>query len=115
MCYVFFFKQKTEYEMLRSHVGSEMCIRDGLIVAADRTLLALVKVLVTPGEAYVDELHVAPAGRRQLLSYHLLANLSRLELPDNLQVRLHVEIGTEYAVKTYIGACLLYTTDAADE
>ena len=30
-CYVllfFFFKQKTAYEMLRSLVGSEMCIRD---------------------------------------------------------------------------------------
>ena len=26
--YVFFFKQKTAYEMLRSLVGSEMCIRD---------------------------------------------------------------------------------------
>ena len=28
--YVFFFKQKTAYEMLRSLVGSEMCIRDRL-------------------------------------------------------------------------------------
>eukprot|EP00658_Telonema_sp_P-2_P008289 TRINITY_DN13111_c0_g1_i1.p1 TRINITY_DN13111_c0_g1~~TRINITY_DN13111_c0_g1_i1.p1 ORF type:complete len:101 (-),score=34.56 TRINITY_DN13111_c0_g1_i1:217-519(-) len=31
MCYFyffFFFKQKTAYEMLRSLVGSEMCIRD---------------------------------------------------------------------------------------
>ena len=30
MCFVlvFFFKQKTAYEMLRSLVGSEMCIRD---------------------------------------------------------------------------------------
>ena len=27
-CVVFFFKQKTAYEMLRSLVGSEMCIRD---------------------------------------------------------------------------------------
>ena len=27
-CFVFFFKQKTAYEMLRSLVGSEMCIRD---------------------------------------------------------------------------------------
>ena len=27
---VFFFKQKTAYEMLRSLVGSEMCIRDRL-------------------------------------------------------------------------------------
>ena len=28
MLFVFFFKQKTAYEMLRSLVGSEMCIRD---------------------------------------------------------------------------------------
>eukprot|EP00658_Telonema_sp_P-2_P062542 TRINITY_DN51214_c0_g1_i1.p2 TRINITY_DN51214_c0_g1~~TRINITY_DN51214_c0_g1_i1.p2 ORF type:complete len:111 (-),score=30.32 TRINITY_DN51214_c0_g1_i1:118-450(-) len=28
MLYIFFFKQKTAYEMLRSLVGSEMCIRD---------------------------------------------------------------------------------------
>ena len=27
---IFFFKQKTAYEMLRSLVGSEMCIRDRL-------------------------------------------------------------------------------------
>ncbi len=26
--FVFFFKQKTAYELLRSLVGSEMCIRD---------------------------------------------------------------------------------------
>src|SRR5674536_256440 len=29
-CFVFFFKQKTAYEMLRSLVGSEMCIRDSV-------------------------------------------------------------------------------------
>src|SRR5678815_4925423 len=28
MTFFFFFKQKTAYEMLRSLVGSEMCIRD---------------------------------------------------------------------------------------
>ena len=28
----FFFKQKTAYEMLRSLVGSEMCIRDRLVL-----------------------------------------------------------------------------------
>eukprot|EP00658_Telonema_sp_P-2_P002912 TRINITY_DN11072_c0_g1_i4.p1 TRINITY_DN11072_c0_g1~~TRINITY_DN11072_c0_g1_i4.p1 ORF type:complete len:126 (+),score=32.29 TRINITY_DN11072_c0_g1_i4:51-428(+) len=28
LCFFFFFKQKTAYEMLRSLVGSEMCIRD---------------------------------------------------------------------------------------
>eukprot|EP00658_Telonema_sp_P-2_P076398 TRINITY_DN6675_c0_g1_i1.p1 TRINITY_DN6675_c0_g1~~TRINITY_DN6675_c0_g1_i1.p1 ORF type:complete len:112 (+),score=31.75 TRINITY_DN6675_c0_g1_i1:25-360(+) len=30
--FFFFFKQKTAYEMLRSLVGSEMCIRDSLSV-----------------------------------------------------------------------------------
>ena len=29
---IFFFKQKTAYEMLRSLVGSEMCIRDSEIL-----------------------------------------------------------------------------------
>ena len=33
MC-VFFFKQKTAYEVLRSLVGSEMCIRDRLYVGS---------------------------------------------------------------------------------
>ena len=30
----FFFKQKTAYEMLRSLVGSEMCIRDSIQMTA---------------------------------------------------------------------------------
>ena len=30
-----FFKQKTEYEMLRSLVGSEMCIRDRVSQSVD--------------------------------------------------------------------------------
>src|SRR5665254_5537 len=30
-CFFFFFKQKTAYEMLRSLVGSEMCIRDSSV------------------------------------------------------------------------------------
>ena len=37
--FVFFFKQKTAYEMLRSLVGSEMCIRDRVeIVRESREL-----------------------------------------------------------------------------
>ena len=32
----FFFKQKTAYEMLRSLVGSEMCIRDSISNALDK-------------------------------------------------------------------------------
>ena len=33
---VFFVKQKTAYEMLRSRVGSEMCIRDSMSKGAGR-------------------------------------------------------------------------------
>ena len=38
-CFFFFFKQKTAYEMLRSLVGSEMCIRDRLAVDYERATL----------------------------------------------------------------------------
>ncbi|WP_411142573.1 GTP-binding protein, partial [Campylobacter coli] len=34
----FFFKQKTAYEMLRSLVGSEMCIRDSVYIALENNL-----------------------------------------------------------------------------
>eukprot|EP00658_Telonema_sp_P-2_P011720 TRINITY_DN14496_c0_g1_i1.p1 TRINITY_DN14496_c0_g1~~TRINITY_DN14496_c0_g1_i1.p1 ORF type:complete len:610 (+),score=133.65 TRINITY_DN14496_c0_g1_i1:50-1879(+) len=37
----FFFKQKTAYEMLRSLVGSEMCIRDSLASVPCRTALGM--------------------------------------------------------------------------
>eukprot|EP00658_Telonema_sp_P-2_P039802 TRINITY_DN2843_c0_g1_i2.p1 TRINITY_DN2843_c0_g1~~TRINITY_DN2843_c0_g1_i2.p1 ORF type:complete len:154 (+),score=43.31 TRINITY_DN2843_c0_g1_i2:49-510(+) len=37
--FFFFFKQKTAYEMLRSLVGSEMCIRDSsMLVSGDKCL-----------------------------------------------------------------------------
>ena len=36
--FFFFFKQKTAYEMLRSLVGSEMCIRDRFNTAPERSL-----------------------------------------------------------------------------
>ena len=75
-----------------------------LIVAADRTLLGFNKVLVTEHEAFVDELHVTPAGRGRKLSYHLLAAIKQLELPGDLLVRLHVEIANEIAARAYAGS-----------
>ena len=47
---VFFFKQKTAYEMLRSLVGSEMCIRDSdsTIVCAVAFVLGGVIIFATP-------------------------------------------------------------------
>jgi len=35
---VFFFKQKTAYEVYRCLVGSEMCLRDGLPIACTKSL-----------------------------------------------------------------------------
>ena len=70
---IFFFKQKTAYEMLRSLVGSEMCIRDsGEAVQACRARGA------SPREAWV----ASPF-------FDTDATISK--------------------------ACLLYTSDAADD
>ena len=38
---VFFFKQKTAYEMLRSLVGSEMCIRDSINKVVSGSILVV--------------------------------------------------------------------------
>ena len=38
MIVIFFFKQKTAYEMLRSLVGSEMCIRDSWGIRIEREI-----------------------------------------------------------------------------
>ncbi len=37
--FFFFFKQKTAYGMLRSLVGSEMCIRDRLDVVSNKLVV----------------------------------------------------------------------------
>eukprot|EP00658_Telonema_sp_P-2_P046919 TRINITY_DN35307_c0_g1_i1.p1 TRINITY_DN35307_c0_g1~~TRINITY_DN35307_c0_g1_i1.p1 ORF type:complete len:106 (-),score=24.47 TRINITY_DN35307_c0_g1_i1:128-445(-) len=45
LVFFFFFKQKTAYEMLRSLVGSEMCIRDRLLSSAASICLELISAL----------------------------------------------------------------------
>ena len=45
--FVFFFKQKTAYEMLRSLVGSEMCIRDRRHAAASLSAFASTRFVST--------------------------------------------------------------------
>eukprot|EP00658_Telonema_sp_P-2_P045766 TRINITY_DN33782_c0_g1_i1.p1 TRINITY_DN33782_c0_g1~~TRINITY_DN33782_c0_g1_i1.p1 ORF type:complete len:113 (-),score=19.44 TRINITY_DN33782_c0_g1_i1:63-401(-) len=55
---IFFFKQKTAYEMLRSLVGSEMCIRDRCdchIVATDSRVEAAVVGSVLRSATHVPE------------------------------------------------------------
>ena len=45
---VFFFKQKTAYEMLRSLVGSEMCIRDRYIYTHSGQIFEKMQVVSLP-------------------------------------------------------------------
>ena len=70
---VFFFTQKTAYEMLRSLVGSEMCIRDSLMPCSGST----------------------PARRAK--------------------ARLSGPVWVASAGQEKARACLLYTSDAADD
>src|SRR5674536_402979 len=73
--FFFFFKQKTAYEMLRSLVGSEMCIRDrchrpaatpnqraGLTALADRGQISRPQRGAIPAAASVAVLAVAGHG-----------------------------------------------------
>ena len=54
-CVFFFFRQKTAYEMLRSLVGSEMCIRDSVPHAADLGLETVGVDTDSRGRIVVDE------------------------------------------------------------
>ena len=65
MFVVFFFKQKTAYEMLRSLVGSEMCIRDRLtttlrvvqdVSRQDSGIETLAQFAVRPGRSVIERL-----------------------------------------------------------
>ena len=72
--FVFFFKQKTAYELLRSLVGSEMCIRDSFFPVSGIALLLGVYLVY-------DAVCYSMPGPAAALAY----------------------------------ACLLYTSDAADD
>ena len=84
----FFFKQKTAYELLRSLVGSDMCIRDrcradGRIDAGDPALRDGYPALPRQTHAAPPPAHTVP-------------------IPTALTARWSI-------------ACLLYTSDAADD
>ena len=67
-------------------------------------LLGFNKVLVTEHEVFVDELHVAPFARRQMLSYHALDAVGLLQEPPEKLVRLQVDKANEVAVRAYTQA-----------
>eukprot|EP00658_Telonema_sp_P-2_P068384 TRINITY_DN5731_c0_g1_i14.p1 TRINITY_DN5731_c0_g1~~TRINITY_DN5731_c0_g1_i14.p1 ORF type:complete len:136 (-),score=46.09 TRINITY_DN5731_c0_g1_i14:74-481(-) len=100
--FFFFFKQKTAYEMLRSLVGSEMCIRDSNNMrmmgrgSASTTTTSVGRRLGGP---------IVPLDAARLVSSHDPShNHQRWEMDSNSDVP-----GGHHHT------CLLYTSDAADE
>eukprot|EP00658_Telonema_sp_P-2_P012723 TRINITY_DN14840_c0_g3_i3.p1 TRINITY_DN14840_c0_g3~~TRINITY_DN14840_c0_g3_i3.p1 ORF type:complete len:124 (+),score=54.75 TRINITY_DN14840_c0_g3_i3:79-450(+) len=93
--FFFFFKQKTAYEMLRSLVGSEMCIRD-------RYWTMAMPIPEMPGG---NKFGLGPLEAHQVCS-----------APDSHDIVLvNWVAGVTPGAAELSGACLLYTSDAADE
>src|SRR5674536_378871 len=80
--FFFFFKQKTAYEMLRSLVGSEMCIRDSTITSpkSDLTvtldpgqtlsvLNSLGSICTNPAASMLSLIHISEPTRLLSISY----------------------------------------------
>eukprot|EP00658_Telonema_sp_P-2_P058569 TRINITY_DN47081_c0_g1_i1.p1 TRINITY_DN47081_c0_g1~~TRINITY_DN47081_c0_g1_i1.p1 ORF type:complete len:150 (-),score=51.94 TRINITY_DN47081_c0_g1_i1:43-492(-) len=108
-CFFFFFKQKTAYEMLRSLVGSEMCIRDSPLTSSSSFVRDMYMQLS-------DVLGISDAELRAHAEPLVVKNLMQDEEGEG-------EGGEERASHRFGGwpfctlvvSCLLYTSDAADE
>eukprot|EP00658_Telonema_sp_P-2_P000638 TRINITY_DN10234_c0_g1_i6.p2 TRINITY_DN10234_c0_g1~~TRINITY_DN10234_c0_g1_i6.p2 ORF type:complete len:144 (-),score=40.00 TRINITY_DN10234_c0_g1_i6:85-516(-) len=107
--FFFFFKQKTAYEMLRSLVGSEMCIRDrwwcwfrcaGFDAAP---LVASLRVATSRFKHLGAEVALLRAGGHVSHSRPCRVGRAVHLMPPTLAPVLCVD------------TCLLYTSDAADE
>ena len=101
---MFFFKQKTAYEMLKSLVGSEMCIRDRTH-AAEASYNNHWGVPLTLARMPVDtDFAVIEIGMNHPGEIAPLARLAKLDVAMiTIVAPAHLE------------ACLLYTSDAADD
>eukprot|EP00658_Telonema_sp_P-2_P065514 TRINITY_DN54736_c0_g1_i1.p1 TRINITY_DN54736_c0_g1~~TRINITY_DN54736_c0_g1_i1.p1 ORF type:complete len:153 (-),score=45.22 TRINITY_DN54736_c0_g1_i1:20-478(-) len=125
MLFFFFFKQKTAYEMLRSLVGSEMCIRDSSssVLLPDYSMLVhgFIKVrgsAATEGGGHTRE-HGDP---RQWCRPSCLERWEHGEPAVDLGSDVGHTPGVLRAwrcecfqtIRSHL-TCLLYTSDAADE
>eukprot|EP00658_Telonema_sp_P-2_P006266 TRINITY_DN12398_c0_g1_i6.p1 TRINITY_DN12398_c0_g1~~TRINITY_DN12398_c0_g1_i6.p1 ORF type:complete len:145 (-),score=38.46 TRINITY_DN12398_c0_g1_i6:74-508(-) len=121
--FFFFFKQKTAYEMLRSLVGSEMCIRDRHW--SDPIVPRLAHISPEPSE-HLDRLGVPLACCNKYRGGLIVLSLAHVgSQPGKHHDRLGVPMlgcnihwsGPIVLSLVYVGPhpCLLYTSDAADE
>eukprot|EP00658_Telonema_sp_P-2_P067907 TRINITY_DN56847_c0_g1_i4.p1 TRINITY_DN56847_c0_g1~~TRINITY_DN56847_c0_g1_i4.p1 ORF type:complete len:169 (+),score=40.95 TRINITY_DN56847_c0_g1_i4:47-553(+) len=125
----FFFKQKTAYEMLRSLVGSEMCIRDRAVtkyiqvIPVDR-FPSLVGVSLTP--ELLCGVVQATLNLEAAQAYKWMESIASVRRVDELLILMtdaeeemlregvsHARTSGQDMAK--IEDCLLYTSDAADE
>eukprot|EP00658_Telonema_sp_P-2_P052673 TRINITY_DN40914_c0_g1_i1.p1 TRINITY_DN40914_c0_g1~~TRINITY_DN40914_c0_g1_i1.p1 ORF type:complete len:123 (+),score=33.61 TRINITY_DN40914_c0_g1_i1:75-443(+) len=102
-CYFFFFKQKTAYEMLRSLVGSEMCIRDS------HQARYLPKDLRYEQRDHLDTCSPSQRSYYSRCEQYWVPDGSKAQGPPCL---LHLPLHHQSPLHL---PCLLYTSDAADE
>eukprot|EP00658_Telonema_sp_P-2_P053290 TRINITY_DN41779_c0_g1_i1.p1 TRINITY_DN41779_c0_g1~~TRINITY_DN41779_c0_g1_i1.p1 ORF type:complete len:134 (+),score=50.79 TRINITY_DN41779_c0_g1_i1:46-447(+) len=102
VCFFFFFKQKTAYEMLRSLVGSEMCIRDRG-TQPDIDLRGVVNV---------TKMWVVRSGRPTHW-LDVVFDIPTIHSPLHIPLLSHRR-RRRRKERSALG-CLLYTSDAADE
>eukprot|EP00658_Telonema_sp_P-2_P073317 TRINITY_DN62377_c0_g1_i1.p1 TRINITY_DN62377_c0_g1~~TRINITY_DN62377_c0_g1_i1.p1 ORF type:complete len:152 (-),score=57.21 TRINITY_DN62377_c0_g1_i1:57-512(-) len=125
--FFFFFKQKTAYEMLRSLVGSEMCIRDS-VWTPNAFFGGSMRRWVGGGGASSNDLrgtNANEAADNEVLSqwqdvaskggYYAWTRDASLTSPDDNALSFtSVRSALDRIAKRDID-CLLYTSDAADE
>src|SRR5674536_373595 len=99
VCFFFFFKQKTAYEMLRSLVGSEMCIRDRHNNAAELAARAKVRKRDVSLQTITDEgtrandtfMTIVQTAKKLSVSAVSYTHLRAHETPEHLVCRLLLE------------------------
>eukprot|EP00658_Telonema_sp_P-2_P047185 TRINITY_DN35739_c0_g1_i1.p1 TRINITY_DN35739_c0_g1~~TRINITY_DN35739_c0_g1_i1.p1 ORF type:complete len:142 (+),score=33.79 TRINITY_DN35739_c0_g1_i1:48-473(+) len=101
----FFFKQKTAYEMLRSLVGSEMCIRDRSLLTSRCNSNYELRRRRGHSLRTLHPYHSYPWFR------HLMMIGTKVTPPLLRRPRRH----QTPSLAALLQDCLLYTSDAADE
>eukprot|EP00658_Telonema_sp_P-2_P009617 TRINITY_DN13585_c0_g1_i22.p1 TRINITY_DN13585_c0_g1~~TRINITY_DN13585_c0_g1_i22.p1 ORF type:complete len:123 (+),score=13.06 TRINITY_DN13585_c0_g1_i22:79-447(+) len=95
LVFFFFFKQKTAYEMLRSLVGSEMCIRDRLKCALLLCCVFHFNVCEVFAIFAIFTRKLKEQTRGSLLAYR---SCERKTQPQQTSNRAHLKIGTMWDV-----------------
>ena len=104
-CGVFFFKQKTAYEMLRSLVGSEMCIRDRFLSDYSEDQEALLESAVINFKSRgVTTLVITGEMLYKQADYLFPHAIAQSPFGRPLLSKMELDM-----------LCLLYTSDAADD